>query len=68
MNDEKLNNDIRRFLKKVGIQSQQAIEAAIRESLETGKLKGTEHLDAVMRLHIADLELDLSIRGDIAMQ
>jgi len=68
MNDEKLNNDIRRFLKKVGIQSQQAIESAIRDSIEKGKLKGTEHLDAVMQLHIADLELDLSIHGDISMQ
>jgi len=68
MNDDKLNSDIRRFLKKVGIQSQQAIEAAIRESLDNGKLKGTEHLDATMQLQIADLGLDLRIHGDIAMQ
>jgi len=68
MNDEKLNNDIRRFLKKVGIQSQQAIEAAIRTSIKNGKLQGTEHLDAVMQLHIGELGLDLSIHGDIAMQ
>jgi len=68
MNDETINNEIRRFLKKVGIQSHQAIEKAIHDSIASGKLKGNEHLNAEMQLHIADLGLDLSIRGDIEMK
>jgi len=68
MNDETVNNEIRRFLKKVGIQSHQAIERAIHEGVASGKLQGTEHFNAVMQLHVEGLELDLQIQGDIALQ
>jgi hypothetical protein len=68
MNDETLNTEIRRFLKKVGIQSQQAIEHAIQEGMTKGQLQGTEHFNAVMQLHIDGLNLDLQIQGDIALQ
>jgi hypothetical protein len=68
MNDETLNNEIRRFLKKVGIQSHQAIERAIQAGVATGQLQGTEHLNAVMQLHVEGLNLDLQIKGDIALQ
>ncbi len=68
MNDETMNTEIRRFLKKVGIQSQQAIEGAIQDAMENGKLNGDEHFNAVMQLSIKDLDLDLEIRGDIALE
>ncbi len=68
MNDETVNNEIRRFLKKVGIQSHQAIERAIHEGVARGQLQGTEHFNAIMQLHIDGLDLDLEIRGDIALQ
>ena len=68
MNDEAVNNEIRRFLKKVGIQSHQAIEHAIQERVAGGQLKGNEHFNAVMQLHIEGLNLDLKIQGDIALQ
>lgn len=65
MNDEILNNDIRRFLKKVGIQSHQAIENAVREGLEQGKLQKRQQLKAHMRLTIEDIHLVLNIDGEI---
>jgi hypothetical protein len=68
MNDETLNTEIRHFLKKVGIQSHQAIEHAIQDKIANGQLQGTEHFNAVMQLHIPELDLDLKIRGDIALQ
>jgi len=68
MNDETVNTEIRRFLKKVGIQSQQAIEGAIQDALANGKLKGDEHFNAVMQLNIDDLDLNLEIQGDIALE
>lgn len=68
MNDETMNTEIRRFLKKVGIQSQQAIEAAIHDAIDNGRLKGDEHVDAVMQLYIQDLGLNLQIKGDIALE
>lgn len=67
MNDETVNNEIRRFLKKVGIQSHQAIERAIHDGVAAGRLQGTEHINAMMQLHIADLNLDLQIQGEISL-
>ena len=50
MNDEALNMSIRKFLKTVGVNSQLAIEKAVRQALEDGKLKGNETLPAEMTL------------------
>ncbi len=68
MNNETMNTEIRKFLKKVGIQSQQAIEGAIQDAMENGRLKGDEHFNAVMQLSIKDLDLSLEIQGDIALE
>ncbi|MGD8577592.1 MAG: DUF6494 family protein [Thiohalophilus sp.] len=68
MNEETLNTQIRRFLKKVGIQSQQAMEKAIRDALDNGKLRGDETLQAVVQLDIGELDLTLQIQGDIALE
>lgn len=68
MNEEILNTQTRRFLKKVGIQSQQAIEKAIRGALDNGQLQGNETLEATMQLDIAELDLTLQIRDDIALE
>jgi hypothetical protein len=67
MNEETLNTQIRRFLKKVGIQSQQAMEKAIRDALDNGKLRGDETLQALVQLDIGELDLTLQIQGDIAL-
>lgn len=68
MDDETLNNEIRRFLKKVGIQSHQAIERAIHEGMDNGQLQDTDHVKAVMHLHVDGLNLDLQIQGNITLQ
>lgn len=68
MNDDKVNNEIRRFLKKVGIQSHQAIERAIKEAMASGRLTDRDQISAVMQLHIDSLDLDLKIHGDITLQ
>ena len=68
MNEETLNTQIRRFLKKVGIQSQQAMEKAIRDAVDNGKLQGDETLEALVQLDIAELDLTLQIQGDIALE
>jgi len=44
MNEEAFNMSIRKFLKKVGINSQREIEQSVREMLAQGKLKGDEML------------------------
>ena len=42
MKDEALNMSIRKFLKTVGVNSQLAIEKAVRKAIEDGTLKGSE--------------------------
>ena len=57
MNDEALNLSIRKFLKKVGINSQMAIEKAVREADEGGRL--ADDIPVKMRLTIDQLDIDV---------
>ena len=50
MNEEILNIQIRKFLKKVGIQSQREIELAVRRSIENNSLAGIDKLEASVLL------------------
>jgi len=67
MNDETLNMSIRKFLKTVGVNSQLAIEKAVRKAIEDGKLKGNESLPATMTLHVGGLALEVKFDGDIKL-
>ncbi len=67
MDEEKLNIDIRKFLKKVGITSQREIEKAVRSAIDSGKLTGTETLNARVRLEVDGIDLDLTVDGDIGL-
>jgi hypothetical protein len=67
LDEEKFNLEIRKFLKKVGINAQREIERAVREGLENGQLKGGESLKAQMTLDIAGLKLRYTIDGEIAL-
>ena len=52
MNEETLNMSLRKFLKVVGVTSQQEIEKAIRAAVADGRLKGSETIQAQMVLTI----------------
>jgi len=65
MNDEALNMSIRKFLKTVGVNSQLAIEKAVRKAIEDGKLKGSESLPVVMTLSVGALALEVKFDGDL---
>ncbi len=68
MDEERLNIDIRKFLKKVGITSQREIEKAVRSAVDSGRLAGTETLSARVRLEVDGLDLDLTVDGDIGLE
>lgn len=68
LDDEKLNTEIRKFLKKVGITSQVEIEKAIKAKLDSGELKGIESLSAQMILKIPGLGLEHVIETKIDLQ
>lgn len=61
MNDD-LNMSVRKFLKQVGVTSQQAIEAAIRDA---GGAAGTGPHKVKMVLTIEDLDLEHVVEGEI---
>lgn len=68
MNEEHLNMQIRKFLKKVGIQSQREIENAVARALADGAVTEGRELKASMRLTIDEVGLDVSIDGSIAIE
>jgi hypothetical protein len=67
MNEEALNMSLRKFLKVVGVTSQQEIEKAIRAAVADGRLKGNEKLEAKMVLTIAAAGLDHKVDGTIEL-
>lgn len=68
MNDEALNMSIRRFLKTVGVNSQLAIEKAVRKAIDDGKLKGNETFPAAITLSVGKLSLDVKFDGEIKLE
>lgn len=67
MDEEVLNQQIRRFLKKVGITSQREIENAVREALQRNTVDAAARLPAAMTLEIPDLGVSVRIEGEIAL-
>ena len=68
MNEDALNMSLRKFLKKVGVTAQRAIEDAVREAHAAGRLEGRERLPARMHLTLGETELDLAIEGEIELR
>lgn len=65
MNEEAFNMSLRKFLKVVGVTSQQEIEKAVRKAIADGKLKGTEELKAQMVLTVQQAGLTHKVDGTI---
>ena len=66
MNEDVLNMEIRKFLKRVGVTSQREIETAVRSGIQSGKLKGRKSVSARVTLTIDALGLNYEIADDIA--
>ena len=60
MDDDKFNMSMRKFLKQVGVTSQQKIEGAVRQS---GKTSGTVTVTAVIKAD--DVGLEHTVTGEI---
>ncbi len=58
LDEDRLNLEIRKFLKQVGVTSQREIEKAVRGAAASGKLSGAVALDAKMTLSIPALGLE----------
>jgi hypothetical protein len=67
MNEEALNMSLRKFLKVVGVTSQQEIEKTIRAAVADGRLKGNETVQAQMVLTIGKIGLTHKVDGAIEL-
>lgn len=68
MNEDVLNMEIRKFLKRVGVTSQREIETAVRAGVESGKLRGRKSVSARMTLVIDSLGITHEIAEEIAFE
>ena len=67
MNEDAFNMSMRKFLKVVGVTSQQEIEKAVRGAIESGALKGNETLPAEMVLTVGGVSLRHKVDGKIEL-
>ncbi len=67
MDQDVFNMSVRKFLKKLGVTAQREIEAAVREGLAAGTLKGDEKIVAKATITIEGLGADIVIDGDISL-
>lgn len=65
MDDEQLNMNIRKYLKKVGVNSQREIENAVRDALANGRINGDEALAVSVTLSVKEINLSVDIDGEI---
>jgi Family of unknown function (DUF6494) len=67
MDEEAFNISVRRFLKKLGVTAQREIELAVREQLDSGRLRGEETLSAQARVTIDGIDKDVVVTGEIRL-
>jgi len=65
MNEDNLNMEIRKFLKKVGITSQRIIENQIKTANNNGAVKNGDKIELKMTLLIKNFNSENSISGTI---
>ena len=68
MNEDHLNMEIRRFLKKVGITSQREIEKHLYEAEKKRSIKANDEIDLQMTLKIKQLDVNYIIDGKIKIE
>ena len=56
MDEDNLNIEIRKFLKKVGISSQRIIESSIINKIKSGEIKINDEINLEMRLNIKNFK------------
>ena len=67
LDHENFNISMRKFLKKVGVTSQQKIEDAVRKGIENN-LVNTNQVKVKVKLEIKELDLNHEIDGEIILE
>lgn len=68
MDEESFNLSMRKFLKMVGVGSQNEIEKAVQQAIADGSIKGTEAFPATVTLEIKGVKLNITFDGEIRLQ
>ena len=67
MDEEIFNSQVRKFLKKVGIQSQREIEQAVHSAISAGTLDATETLTSRVVLQVPVVGINVTIEDVIKL-
>ena len=67
MDEEVFNSQLRKFLKKVGIQSQREIEQAVRSAFSAGTLDASTMLTSRVVLQVPAVGIDVTIEDVIKL-
>ena len=67
LDHENFNISMRKFLKKVGVTSQQKIEEAVRKGIENNLIT-TNKIKVKVKLEIKELNLNHEIDGEIILE
>ena len=68
IDEDALNMQIRKFLKKTGITSQRAIEQAVRDAAEAGTVKPGDEIEATISLSVRELGVDVDIVDKLKLE
>ena len=68
MNEENLNLESRKFLKKVGISSQRVIENYIIKAVEEGNLKKKDEVEIEMKMILKNQNIEHTISDKIKIE
>jgi len=68
MDEEKLNISLRKFLKKVGINSQRIIEDKVRHAVNSSKVSSSKNIKITAKIVAEDIDLSESIEGEIEVK
>ena len=66
--DEQENRELRKFLKRIGVNSQRIIETSIRNAVNSGKIVSSKNIIVSISLKIKDLNIEESISGEIEIE
>jgi hypothetical protein len=67
MDEDAFNMSVRKYLKKLGVTSQRAIEAGVREQVAAGALEGGETLPVRAIVTVDGLPEPIVVEGTIAL-
>jgi hypothetical protein len=67
MDEDRVNMEIRKFLKEVGVTSQREIERAARAALDQGKVAVRSVLKPRMTLRIPEIGFEHVVEGEIEL-